>query len=429
MHQTEVALRDPELNDGKIRDAALEGFDSYEEDDVKEDVEKVEQKELIGDADLLTPTQCDSLYNLEEAGKYAVLKIKRVSLSFSGASVFFLTPLRDGRPMPASVLKFDSKECVEDEMAKTEKYRTLFGSTTPKVKDYFLVDSKDPSSVMQIDLCGGVFGLPEFAKAPPVHTFASVLEAELKEVTLNVDVVPIINEALERRMYHFTMSERKISSLSLADSYKIVRFVGHGILNRAKEGAKRAAKSAALAAGFQNPVEIDDLDPDGKIIQELCGRKQTVRDLFQNFSNMEAKLSEHFKREVVVGLCHNDLHGGNLLVDSQGLVWLIDFATVEAGKHVLMDLSKFLSACAFMYLQDSVNEEHVQSIAKILCMTPDATTDLPVALMDAVREDPVAKLFFQILVRIRHSMCLFESGPGSPRNDSWRQKLSKTQRL
>eukprot|EP00439_Symbiodinium_sp_Y106_P002137 s1803_g1.t1 len=361
MHQTEVALRDPELNDGKIRAAALEGFDIYEEDDVKEDVAQVEQKELIGDADLLTPTQCDSLYKLDEAGKYAALKIKRVS------KMRFL-----------AVLNIDM-------MAKTEKYRTLFGSTTPKVKDYFLVDSKDPSSVMQIDLCGGVFGLPEFAKAPPVHTFASILEAELKEVTLNVDVVPIINEALERRMYHFTMSERKISTLSLADSYKIVRFVGHGILNRAKE---------QLLRGSHNPA------------------KQTVRDLFQKFSNMEAKLSEHFKREVVVGLCHNDLHGGNLLVDSQGLVWLIDFATVEAGKHVLMDLSKFLSACAFMYMQDSVNEEYVQSIAKILCMTPDATTDLPVALMDAVREDPVAKLFFQILVRIRHSMCLFESGRG-----------------
>ena len=43
------------------------------------------------------------------------------------------------------------------------------------------MDTKDPSSVMQIDLCGGVFGLPEFAKAPPVHTFASILEEELKE--------------------------------------------------------------------------------------------------------------------------------------------------------------------------------------------------------------------------------------------------------
>ena len=47
---------------------AAGGFDIYEEDDVKEDVAQVEQKELIGDADLLTPTQCDSLYKLDEAG-------------------------------------------------------------------------------------------------------------------------------------------------------------------------------------------------------------------------------------------------------------------------------------------------------------------------------------------------------------------------
>lgn len=34
-------------------------------------------------------------------------------MSFSGASVFFFTPYRaDGTPMPASVMKFDSKECA-----------------------------------------------------------------------------------------------------------------------------------------------------------------------------------------------------------------------------------------------------------------------------------------------------------------------------
>ena len=36
-----------------------------------------------------------------------------------------------------------------------------------------------------------------------------------------------------------------------------------------------------------------------------------------------------FADGALLGLCHNDLHGGNLLVDSQGLVWLIDFATVS----------------------------------------------------------------------------------------------------
>ena len=63
-------------------------------------------------------------------------------------------------------------------------------------------------------------------------------------------------------------SQRKIKSLCLAETYKLERFVGHGILNRAKEGAKRGAKSPALAQGFQQPVEIDDLDPEGRIIKE-----------------------------------------------------------------------------------------------------------------------------------------------------------------
>ena len=32
-------------------------------------------------------------------------------------------------------------------------------------------------------------------------------------------------------------------------------------------------------------------------------------------------------------------------------------------RHVLMDLTKFLSACTFMYLQDKVNEKHAPSRA------------------------------------------------------------------
>eukprot|EP00435_Cladocopium_sp_Y103_P067808 s726_g30.t1 len=240
---------------------------------------------------------------------------------------------------------------------------------------------------------------------------------ELDQPTHSVEIIPIINEALERRMFHFTMSERKIKTMSLAESYKLVRFVGHGILNRAKEGAKRGAKSPALAAGFQKPVEIDELDPEGKFVMELCGRKQTVRDLFQKFADMEKSLIDSLQRKVVVGLAHNDLHGGNLLVDSQGLVWLIDFATVKQDQHVLMDLTKFLSACTFMYLQEKVNEKHVQSLAKMMAVTPDATTDLPLAFLNDAQDDPLAIFFFRIISRLRYCMCIYESGPGSPAND------------
>ncbi|CAJ1333254.1 unnamed protein product, partial [Effrenium voratum] len=416
------AMAGPDISSQEVALAADEGFCIPDEDAAaaksQEAVDVTAQRELLGDAALLTEDQLNSLYKLKEPAKYAKMKLKRVSLSFSGASVFFFTPYRaDGVPMPASVMKFDSKECVEDEMAKTEKFRSLFGSTTPKVNDFYLVEGEGPCSVMQIDLCGGVFGLPEFAKAPPVQTFASILEEEFSQLSHTVDIIPILNEALERRMFHFTMSARTVKELKLADTYKLVRFVGHGILNRAKEGAKRGAKNPALAAGFENPKEIDDLDPEGKMVMELTGKKQTVRELFQKFAGMEQKLSESLQRRVVCGLCHNDLHGGNLLVDSQGLVWLIDFATVKDGQHVLMDLSKFLSACVFMYLQDAAEEKHLQVLGQILSTTPDATTDLPVAFLNDAENDKMAKFLFQIVSRLRYCMCIFESGPGSPEND------------
>lgn len=114
---------------------------------------------------------------LKETSLYARIKVKRIALSFSGASVFFFSPYRkDGKPMPSSVLKLDTEECVKDEIEKTKKYAGLYGMTTPKVKDVQYLDGagpNEPCSVMQIDLCGGVFGLPEFVSAAPVNTFAA----------------------------------------------------------------------------------------------------------------------------------------------------------------------------------------------------------------------------------------------------------------
>eukprot|EP00438_Fugacium_kawagutii_P018604 Skav212890 [mRNA] locus=scaffold4893:21546:22233:- [translate_table: standard] len=68
--------------------------------------------EFLGDINLLSEEQKGSLLQLKETQKYNTMKLKLVNLSFSGASVFFFTPYRnDGVPMPASVLKFDQKEC------------------------------------------------------------------------------------------------------------------------------------------------------------------------------------------------------------------------------------------------------------------------------------------------------------------------------
>eukprot|EP00933_Yihiella_yeosuensis_P040768 TRINITY_DN3514_c0_g1_i3.p1 TRINITY_DN3514_c0_g1~~TRINITY_DN3514_c0_g1_i3.p1 ORF type:complete len:1714 (+),score=420.18 TRINITY_DN3514_c0_g1_i3:199-5142(+) len=407
--------------------AALDGYFVPDDGDGEDDAggTKKEQEaaplELLGDAEKLSPKQKQVLLMLKETRQYSRMKLKQVNLSFSGASVYFFTPFRqDGTPMPSSVLKFDTEECVKDELVKTKKYAKLFGITTPKVKDAQYLpnaDPNEPASVMQIDLCGGIFGLPEFASAPPVQTFASVLENELEAKERKVDVMPIINEALERRMYFFTMSSRSVRTVNLAKTYKLVRFVGHGILNRAKEGAKRGAKSPALAAGFENPRDVDDLDPDGSFMEELCGRRMPAKEYFQNFVSQEQLLEQKFERELVTGFCHNDLHGGNLLLDSQGLVWLIDFATVKDNVHVLMDLVKFMSACLFMYLNDNVNEEHVRMFGKLLFTTPDATTAFPVSAGEQLEGDQTAQFVVSLLSRLRHCMCIYENGDDAPDND------------
>eukprot|EP00414_Alexandrium_minutum_P003168 CAMPEP_0113818280 /NCGR_PEP_ID=MMETSP0328-20130328/161_1 /TAXON_ID=39455 /ORGANISM="Alexandrium minutum" /LENGTH=303 /DNA_ID=CAMNT_0000786215 /DNA_START=166 /DNA_END=1078 /DNA_ORIENTATION=- /assembly_acc=CAM_ASM_000350 len=290
-----------DLTEEEARIAAMEGYCVPDEDTTKEEDCATSQEfsvTFFGDDAKLTKNQRISMMLLKESQAYPRCKVKQISLSFSGAAVFFFSPIRkDGTPMPSSVLKFDIDENVQDDIKKTKHYGSLFGLTTPKVKASHCVpgvDAQDPSSLMQIDLCGGMFGLPEFASAPPVHTFASVLQAELAATERTVDVVPIINEALERRMRGFTMSSRSVRKVDLSAMYKIIRFVGHGILNRAHEGAKRGKKSPALAAGFLNPADIDELDAEGCFMQELCGKARPPKS--------SSRTSSHMKRGVIINM-------------------------------------------------------------------------------------------------------------------------------
>lgn len=58
-----------------------------------------------------------------------------------------------------------------------------------------------------------------------------------------------------------------------------------------------------------------------------------------------------------------------------------------------------------------------KALAKILAVTPDATTEMPLAYLNEVQEDPIAVYFFRIVSRIRFCMSIYESGPGAPAND------------
>ena len=98
----------------EVRAVAAAGYKAADDEVTESTQQAADQKmaEILGDVNHLSEEQKASLLQLKEPCKYNTMKLKLVNLSFSGASVFVFTPYRvDGTRMPASVMKFDLKEC------------------------------------------------------------------------------------------------------------------------------------------------------------------------------------------------------------------------------------------------------------------------------------------------------------------------------
>merc|ERR1712113_1307690 len=105
----------------------MEGYCVPDNDEVKVEKEVHEETLLQGDAHKLSALEKKVLLSLEEAQIFARIRLKQISLSFSGASLYFCSPIRkDGTPMSSSVLKFDTEDAIEDEIRKTNMFAPLF---------------------------------------------------------------------------------------------------------------------------------------------------------------------------------------------------------------------------------------------------------------------------------------------------------------
>lgn len=87
-----------------VGEAALAGYNVPEDggNESKVEQEVVEEEAVLqGDSHKLSVNQKRVLLLLKESQHYPRFKLKQISLSFSGASVFFFSPSRkDGTPLP-----------------------------------------------------------------------------------------------------------------------------------------------------------------------------------------------------------------------------------------------------------------------------------------------------------------------------------------
>ena len=94
-----------------------------------------------------------------------------------------------------------------------------------------------------------------------------------------------------------------------------------------------------------------------------------VHEFFRDF--LEIPWGEESTTE---GFMHNDLHGGNLLLDVQGNVWLIDYATAKDGPG-LNDFAKLLCSTLLIYLEAVPDDEAAfEELARRLASVPSMNT-------------------------------------------------------
>ena len=96
------------------------------------------------------------------------------------------------------------------------------------------------------------------------------------------------------------------------------------------------------------------------------------------------------------GLVHGDLNGMNVLVDSQEIVWLIDFALTDHG-HILRDLAK-VESCVLLEYSPLESEEDL-SLAKHVVNTLVNVNALNQVLPDRLFQEPTRLDFVWKVVR------------------------------
>ena len=252
----------------------------------------------------------------------SMVKFELLHGSFSGARVLNMTPFRsDGRELPTTIVKYDHASAIVKEAEKTRALGPRWGGAHPKVLDVVLDDrAAGRWGLMQIELCGGGFGVPGLTKAPSVLTVAKTLQRQIAAEEVTPETIQCLN-TLGHTLCKW--SSPVLSSMDRCEYYKqpwkMMKSIGERVLPKLEEGLRFPRLLAVVPMrSFWDRFLEEDLD---------------------------------FPFQAGMGLSHADFHGGNQLIDSSHKLWLIDYATAVTGGLAVDDLGKLIASTLVMYVE------------------------------------------------------------------------------
>ncbi len=185
------------------------------------------------------------------------------------------------------MIKYDQRKEIADEVVMTNTHGPRWGPAHPRVLG---VQNGEKWAVMQLELCGGQFGVPGYTRASAVITFATFL----------VD---------------FIAGEHPVARMQRAVRQAAAKLVKWSELNGTQMDLFHAYKT-------ENNIKVRVVGPDVQDVGTFPSLlKEDVKPFFCEF--LETFLRKDTSCRTAVGMSHGDLHGGNLLLDAEDNVWLI----------------------------------------------------------------------------------------------------------
>eukprot|EP00937_MAST-01D_sp_MAST-1D-sp2_P001358 g1358.t1 len=172
-------------------------------------------------------------------------------------------------------------------------------------------------------------------------------------------------------LFEPTVGQAERVKLDLLEEYELSRLLQKHVLDRRvlverlrRERAHADAGELAAATHGALPLGVDELVPG-------------ARAFFQGFADSIASFCGELP--TARGMVHGDLNGNNVLIDTEGIVWLIDFAATGRA-HVLKDFAKLESCFLFEYVHDH-DDEQFDALLDAVC----AVTDMRLPLQAQVQ--------------------------------------------
>eukprot|EP00397_Hematodinium_sp_SG-2012_P000653 GEMP01000654.1.p1 GENE.GEMP01000654.1~~GEMP01000654.1.p1 ORF type:complete len:1788 (+),score=338.78 GEMP01000654.1:165-5528(+) len=231
----------------------------------------------------------------------------------------------------------------------------------------------------------------------------------------HIDLHSVLVEILERNLWGFTFNTpndgptvRRVQTVNLAKMYKIQHLINKAVINR------HELKVDVEGVGRKEPLDFEEIDPDGKIRKSLVGKKYEHLSITEFFTQVSQQVCDKFSSvQIVTGRGHGDLHGGNLLIDSHGLAWLIDFATAApGGRHVLYDLTKLLMSSIMLYPHeyDAFGDENtnIGALFQVMAALPRNTHVIPESAYRLI-EPRFLQFAWEISATLRHAAAKYEA--------------------